>query len=164
MDETLRVGKTPRNAAGIKNRRRDCCGIHHCVSISGEADKVSKTLKMNDYLSGESSQSEMVKNKSNFFMKTLVLSIAYFDYLGMITSVPKLCVAHMLWLLAADPVVMYRRNDLSPKKGMRGASTPMPLRHDRDRNAIALGGFSLKGAPQCGCEPITALYRHPQPA
>jgi len=164
VDQTLRGGKTPRNAAEIKNRRPDGRGVPHYVSISGKANEVTKTLKMNDSLPGESPQSKMVKNKSNFFLKTLVLSIAYFDYLGMITSVPKLCVAHMLWLLAADPVVRYRRNDLSPKKGMRGASNPIPLRQDRDRNAIALGGFPLKGAPQCGCEPITALYRHPQPA
>jgi len=147
VDETLRVGEIPRYATGIKNRRPDCCGVHHYVSISGEADKASKTLKMNGYLPGEPSQSEMVKNKSNFFVKTLVLSIAYFDYLGMITSVPKLCVAHLLWLPAADPVVMYRRNDLSPKKGMRGASTPIPLRQDRDRNAIALGGFPQGRTP-----------------
>src|SRR5271168_2694690 len=92
VDQTLRGGKTPRNTAGIKNRHPGSLGVHHYVSISEKAYEVSKTLKMNDSLPGESPQSKMVKNKSNFFLKTLVLSIAYFDYLGMITSVPKLCV------------------------------------------------------------------------
>ena len=102
--------------------------------------------------------------KSNHSKKTLVLSVVYLGYFGIITVRSQFDIERVVRLLAADPRIRCPRGDFSAKNGEMGASIlTLPIL-DRDSNAIALGCFVHRDTHENACRPTTALYRHPQPA